>query len=109
MHLSLWQGEKNIFMGDSGSRFGMSEIGQEFMAGVLHHLPSLLAFICPMPNRYGSRFSIKFYGLQVLFMISSYVQLCAHPTSYMEWSLSLLGKGEQRSSLEDSMLSRNKS
>lgn len=54
VHLSLWQGDKNIFMADQShdSRFGMSKIGEEFMAGVFHHLPSILAFTAPLPNSY---------------------------------------------------------
>eukprot|EP00250_Pteridium_aquilinum_P008963 c18342_g1_i1 orf=64-2613(+) len=54
VHMSLWQGAKNIFMADSShdSQFGMSQIGKEFMAGVFHHLPSILAFTAPLPNSY---------------------------------------------------------
>jgi hypothetical protein len=44
VHLSIWQGENNVLMGKgSGSKFGMSKQGQEFMAGVLHHLPAIFA------------------------------------------------------------------
>ncbi|KAF3441784.1 hypothetical protein FNV43_RR15699 [Rhamnella rubrinervis] len=50
VHLSLNQDGKNVFMGSAGH--GMSKVGQEFMAGVLHHLPSILAFIAPIPNSY---------------------------------------------------------
>ncbi|KAJ7533139.1 hypothetical protein O6H91_13G034800 [Diphasiastrum complanatum] len=52
VHISLWQGGKNVFMGDTGSRYGMSKIGEEFLAGVLHHLPAVLAFTAPHPNSY---------------------------------------------------------
>ncbi|XP_044473480.1 protein fluG isoform X2 [Mangifera indica] len=53
VHLSLWQNGENVFMASGGSnRHGMSSIGEEFMAGVLHHLPSLLAFTAPVPNSY---------------------------------------------------------
>lgn len=34
------------------SQHGMSKVGEEFMAGVLYHLPAVLAFTAPIPNRY---------------------------------------------------------
>ncbi|CAK9134024.1 unnamed protein product [Ilex paraguariensis] len=34
------------------SHYGMSKVGEEFMAGVLNHLPSILAFTAPIPNSY---------------------------------------------------------
>ncbi|GAV85734.1 Gln-synt_C domain-containing protein/Amidohydro_2 domain-containing protein [Cephalotus follicularis] len=53
VHVSLWQNGKNVFMASAGSsRHGMSNIGEEFMAGVLYHLPSILAFTAPVPNSY---------------------------------------------------------
>lgn len=53
VHLSIWQGDQNILMGKgSGSKHGMSKQGQEFMAGVLHHLPAIFALTCPIPNSY---------------------------------------------------------
>ncbi|TYH35579.1 hypothetical protein ES332_D13G202300v1 [Gossypium tomentosum] len=36
----------------SGSHHGMSKVGEEFMAGVLDHLPSILAFTAPLSNSY---------------------------------------------------------
>ncbi|XP_059462719.1 protein fluG [Corylus avellana] len=53
VHLSLYQKGKNVFIATGGtSRYGMSTVGQEFMAGVLHHLPAILAFTAPLPNSY---------------------------------------------------------
>ncbi|KAI3442910.1 Gln-synt_C domain-containing protein [Psidium guajava] len=53
VHLSLWQNGENVFMASDGSsRHGMSKIGEEFMAGVLYHLPSILAITAPVPNSY---------------------------------------------------------
>ncbi|KAI5082511.1 hypothetical protein GOP47_0002254 [Adiantum capillus-veneris] len=53
VHISLWEGDKNVFKADSsGGQYGMSKIGQEFMSGVYHHLPSILAFTAPLPNSY---------------------------------------------------------
>eukprot|EP00262_Sarcandra_glabra_P000814 TRINITY_DN10888_c0_g4_i1.p1 TRINITY_DN10888_c0_g4~~TRINITY_DN10888_c0_g4_i1.p1 ORF type:complete len:766 (-),score=145.89 TRINITY_DN10888_c0_g4_i1:272-2239(-) len=54
VHLSLSENGKNVFMASSGSenQYGMSRVGEEFMAGVFYHLPSILAFIAPLPNSY---------------------------------------------------------
>ncbi|MCL7051037.1 hypothetical protein MKW94_016524, partial [Papaver nudicaule] len=54
VHLSLSQNGNNVFMGpnDGSSQYGMSEIAEEFMAGVLGHLSSVLAFVSPLPNSY---------------------------------------------------------
>lgn len=53
VHLSLWKDGENVFTAsDKTSAHGMSSIGEEFMAGVLFHLPSILAVIAPLPNSY---------------------------------------------------------
>uniref|UniRef100_A0A0A9CPX5 GS catalytic domain-containing protein n=1 Tax=Arundo donax TaxID=35708 RepID=A0A0A9CPX5_ARUDO len=53
VHLSLWENDQNVFMGSSKYNFyGMSKIGEQFLAGVYHHLPSILAFTAPHPNSY---------------------------------------------------------
>ncbi|XP_058771186.1 uncharacterized protein LOC131644647 [Vicia villosa] len=53
VHLSLWQNDKNVFMAsDESSKYGISSLGEEFMAGVLHHLPSILPFVAPLPISY---------------------------------------------------------
>ena len=55
MHVSLWENGENVFMASGqGSCYGISKVGEEFMAGVLHHLPSILAFTAPIPNRLSS-------------------------------------------------------
>jgi len=52
VHLSIWNGENNVLMGKGlGSKHGMSKQGQEFMAGVLRHLPAIFAMTCTVPNR----------------------------------------------------------
>jgi len=52
VHLSLWQNGKNVFMASDGSsKYGISTLGKEFMAGVLYHLPSILPFVAPLPSR----------------------------------------------------------
>ncbi|KAK9168560.1 hypothetical protein Syun_000700 [Stephania yunnanensis] len=53
VHISLLQNGKNIFMAsEETSRHGMSKVGEEFMAGVFTHLPSIMAFTAPLPNSY---------------------------------------------------------
>ncbi|CAK8571474.1 unnamed protein product [Lathyrus sativus] len=53
VHLSLWQNGQNVFMAsDESSKYGISTLGKEFMAGVLHHLPSILPFVAPLPISY---------------------------------------------------------
>lgn len=53
VHLSLSKNGENVFMPRSQStEHGISKIGEEFMAGVLNHLPSILAFTAPVPNRF---------------------------------------------------------
>ncbi|WP_414469810.1 glutamine synthetase family protein [Methanobacterium sp. ACI-7] len=51
LHLSLWKGKENI-LGDSGNEYGISDIGCHFMAGILYHLPALMAITTPIPNSY---------------------------------------------------------
>ncbi|KAL4420619.1 hypothetical protein ABPG75_010275 [Micractinium tetrahymenae] len=81
MHFSLWQGESNllehdpprpkrpslapnplpmpylwqafVFAGvEEPSVPGLAPTGEAFLAGVLHHLPALMAFTAPSPNSY---------------------------------------------------------
>ncbi|CAN6460666.1 unnamed protein product [Victoria cruziana] len=54
VHLSLWRDEKNVFMAPNGSttKYGISQIGENFMAGVFVHLRSIMAFTAPLPNSY---------------------------------------------------------
>ncbi|CAI9097920.1 OLC1v1034439C1 [Oldenlandia corymbosa var. corymbosa] len=53
VHISLSENGKNVFMAnDESAEHGMSKVGEEFMAGVLDHLPSILVFTAPIPNSY---------------------------------------------------------
>lgn len=53
VHISLYQNGENVFMASGETSWhGMSTLGAEFMAGVYHHLPAILAFTAPVPNRY---------------------------------------------------------
>jgi glutamine synthetase len=52
IHFSLWDdGERNLFH-DPGGRFGLSETAERFVAGVLAHIPGLLALTAPSFNSY---------------------------------------------------------
>jgi glutamine synthetase len=51
VHLSLWNGNHNA-MYDSAGLYGLSQQGRAFVAGVLTHLPALLALTCPSVNSY---------------------------------------------------------
>jgi glutamine synthetase len=49
LHLSLWQNGQNI-TGDSNSK--ISSITESFLAGILNHLPALMALTTPCTNSY---------------------------------------------------------
>jgi len=53
IHFSLWNksGKRNL-MYDPKDPYGLSELGYHFIAGVLDHLPALLALTCPSYNSY---------------------------------------------------------
>ena len=51
LHASLWADGVNAFADPSG-RYGLSEVGYRFLAGVLAHLPGLVALTCGTVNSY---------------------------------------------------------
>lgn len=51
LHLSLWQQGRNI-VPDAAGAGRLSETARNFMAGVLHHLPALMALTTPSVNSY---------------------------------------------------------
>jgi len=53
IHLSVWdeQTQRNLFY-DRAGEFELSETGRQFIAGVLVHLPGLLALTAPTTNSY---------------------------------------------------------
>jgi glutamine synthetase len=51
VHLSLWNGDHNV-MYDPAGTLGLSQLARSFAAGVLTHLPALLALTCPSVNSY---------------------------------------------------------
>nr|XP_010320459.1 protein fluG-like [Solanum lycopersicum] len=51
VHIGLFKNGKNIFMASGeANRYGMSVIGESFMAGILDHLRSLCVFTMPISN-----------------------------------------------------------
>jgi glutamine synthetase len=50
LHLSLWRDGENLIPDVSGQ--GLSIIARQFMAGILHHLPALMAITTPSTNSY---------------------------------------------------------
>ena len=53
IHFSLWDkaGQRNV-MYDAARPYGISQLGMNFIAGILDHLPALLAITCPTFNSY---------------------------------------------------------
>ncbi|HZS02853.1 MAG TPA: glutamine synthetase family protein [Chloroflexota bacterium] len=53
LHWSLWStdGSQNLLY-DPAQPHGLSRLGQQFVAGVLDHLPALVALTCPSFNSY---------------------------------------------------------
>jgi glutamine synthetase len=51
VHLSLWRDGRNL-MYDADAELGLSTTGRSFVAGILAHLPALLAITCPSVNSY---------------------------------------------------------
>jgi len=51
LHASLWQDGRNAFA-DPDGQFGLSAVGYHFLAGVLAHLPGLVALTCASVNSY---------------------------------------------------------
>ena len=53
IHFSLWDAaNRRALMHDAKGRYGVSPLGYHFIAGVLEHLPALLALTCPSVNSY---------------------------------------------------------
>ena len=51
VHLSLWRDGRNALY-DAQGELGLSPLGRAFVAGILDHLPALLAITCPSVNSY---------------------------------------------------------
>ncbi|MDD1726034.1 MAG: glutamine synthetase [Euryarchaeota archaeon] len=51
LHLSLWQDSTNILSDEEGI-YGMSNRARQFIAGIISHLPALMALTTPIPNSY---------------------------------------------------------
>lgn len=51
IHMSLWKDNNNI-LHDSEDKYGLSIVSRQFIAGILHHLPALMAITTPIPRSY---------------------------------------------------------
>jgi glutamine synthetase len=51
VHMSLWNGDQNMLY-DASGQLGLSSLGRSYVAGILQHLPALLALTCPSVNSY---------------------------------------------------------
>ncbi|MEO0626486.1 MAG: glutamine synthetase [Bacteroidota bacterium] len=51
MHQSLWREGKNTFY-EEGTRYGLSEIGEQYLAGLLELSPAITALFAPNINSY---------------------------------------------------------
>jgi glutamine synthetase len=51
IHISLWDGEDNIFY-DKNEKRGYSDIARYFMGGILEHIEAILAFTSPIVTSY---------------------------------------------------------
>jgi glutamine synthetase len=51
LHASLWANGGNAFA-DPAGRYGLSDLGYHFLAGILAHLPGLVALTCGTVNSY---------------------------------------------------------
>ncbi|NES17556.1 MAG: glutamine synthetase [Symploca sp. SIO3E6] len=51
IHLSLWQDGQNL-LPNLEQDGGLSEVARRFIAGILHHLPALMALTTPSTNSY---------------------------------------------------------
>lgn len=49
VHVSIWKDGKNYFSNLKGN-YGVSEVGESFMAGILKYYDALLHFLTPSPN-----------------------------------------------------------
>ncbi len=52
VHVSIWRGDQNLMAGGPAAHFGLSADGQAFVAGVLDHLPALMAVGAPGVTSY---------------------------------------------------------
>ena len=53
VHLSLWRNNENVMADPGGeSRYGLSEFGRQFVAGILDHAPALVALTAPTVQSY---------------------------------------------------------
>lgn len=51
-HISLWEGDNNVFHGPSDAEYGMSDLMRHFLAGILHNIRDLSILFAPNINSY---------------------------------------------------------
>ncbi|MGB9370468.1 MAG: glutamine synthetase family protein [Halobacteriota archaeon] len=51
LHLSLWEDSTNI-LSDEGGTYGLSNRARQFIAGIVSHLPAIMALTTPISNSY---------------------------------------------------------
>lgn len=51
IHISLWKGAENI-LHDPENNYGLSQTARQFIAGILYHLPALMAITTPITRSY---------------------------------------------------------
>jgi len=51
LHVSLWRDDTNI-LSDPNNTYGLSDPARQFIAGILRHLPALMALTAPTSNSY---------------------------------------------------------
>ena len=91
VHLSVWDGDRNLFAGGGGP-FGLTERGEAFTAGVLTHLPGLLAVGAPTtasylrlrPSRWAGAYAV--WGLENR---EAALRLVTGPTGSSPWAANL--------------------
>ncbi len=52
VHISLWEGGKNIFYDEADNYAELSQVGRYFVGGLLEHSRSLAAIVAPTTNSY---------------------------------------------------------
>ena len=60
IHMSIWKNGQDA-LGDGKGNWGLSQAGESYVAGVLEHLPALMALTTPTPNSY-KRIQPKFWS-----------------------------------------------
>ncbi len=66
LHLSLWDGDTNIFFSKT-DKYGISQEGYYFIGGLLKHLKPMLAFTAACPNSYKRLIPLMYAGAYICY------------------------------------------